>query len=88
MGGLNVTDVRRERIPLLRSTVGETTLAKGFCSNMGDTKYPCVCRRTTFLAMEHKNRRTTFLAMEHKNKRTTFLAMEHKNKRITFLAID
>ena len=25
MGGLNATDVRRERIPLLWSTVGETT---------------------------------------------------------------
>ena len=24
----------------------ETALAKGFGSNMGDTKYPCVCRRT------------------------------------------
>ena len=41
-----MTDVRRERIPLLWSTVKETALAKGFCSNMGDTKYPCVCRRT------------------------------------------
>ena len=41
-----MTDVRRERIPLLWSTVGETALAKGFCSNMGDTKYLCVCRRT------------------------------------------
>ena len=29
---MNVTDVRRERITLLRSTVGETVLAKGFCS--------------------------------------------------------
>ena len=26
--------------------VGETALAKGFCSNMGDTNYPCVCGRT------------------------------------------
>ena len=34
-GGLNVTDVRREKIPLLWSTVGEVMLAKGFCSNMG-----------------------------------------------------
>ena len=38
-------DVRRERILLLWSTVGETSLAKSFCSNMGDTKYPCLCRR-------------------------------------------
>ena len=30
MGGLNVTHVRRERIPLLWSIVGETALAKGF----------------------------------------------------------
>ena len=28
------------------STVGETALAEGFCSNMGDTKYPRVWRRT------------------------------------------
>ena len=27
-----------EQIPLLWSTVGETALAKGFSSNMGDTK--------------------------------------------------
>ena len=48
MGGLNVTDIRRERIPLalLWSTVGETVLAKGFCSTMGDMENLCVCRRT------------------------------------------
>ena len=48
MGGLNVTDVRWERIPLalLWSTVGETVLAKGFCSTMGDMENLCVCRRT------------------------------------------
>ena len=34
MRGLNVTDVRRENIPLLWSTGGETALAKGFCFNM------------------------------------------------------
>ena len=34
-----MTDVRRERIPLLWSTLGDTALAKGFCSNMGNTKY-------------------------------------------------
>ena len=28
------------------STVGETALAKGFCSGIGATKCPCVCRRT------------------------------------------
>ena len=36
-------DFRRERIPLLWSTMGETALARGFCSNTGDTKYPRVC---------------------------------------------
>ena len=41
-----MTGVRREQIRLLWITVGETALVKGFCSNMGDTKYPCVCRRT------------------------------------------
>ena len=46
MGGLNVTDVRREQISFLWSTVGKTTLAKRFCSNMEDTKDPCVCRWT------------------------------------------
>ena len=45
MRGLNVTDVRREQIPLFWSTAGETALANGFCCNIGDTKYPCVCRR-------------------------------------------
>ena len=40
-----MTDVRRKRIPLLLSIVGETALAKGFCSNLGDLKYQCVCRR-------------------------------------------
>ena len=46
--GLSVTDVRRERIPLLLSRVRERTLAKGFSFNMGDAKCPCVCRRTKF----------------------------------------
>ena len=46
MEGLNITAVRREKNPLLWSTVEETALAKDFYSNMGDTKYPCVCRRT------------------------------------------
>ena len=41
-----MTDVRRERIPLLWSTVGEIALAKGFCSSNGGARYPCVCRRT------------------------------------------
>ena len=41
-----MTDVRKERIALLWSTVGETALAKGFYSNMGGTMYPRVCRRT------------------------------------------
>jgi len=41
-----MTDVRRGRIPLLWSTVRERALAKGLSFNMGDTKYPCACRRT------------------------------------------
>ena len=41
-----MTDVRREGIPLLWSTVGKTALAKCFCSDVGDTKCPCVRRRT------------------------------------------
>ena len=45
MGGVDVTDVRRERILLLRSTVRETALAK-VCFNRGNTKYPCASRRT------------------------------------------
>ena len=44
--GLNVTDVRMERIPLLWSTVKERAWAKGFSLNTGDTKYLCVSRRT------------------------------------------
>ena len=46
MGGLNVTDVRRERTPMLWSTVRRRALAKGFYFEHDDTKYPCVCRRT------------------------------------------
>ena len=34
---MNVTAVRRERIPLFWSTVRKTALAKGFCFNMRDT---------------------------------------------------
>ena len=41
-----MTDVRRERIPLLWSRIRERTLAKGFSFNMGDVKCPGVCRRT------------------------------------------
>ena len=41
-----MTDVRKEQIPLLVSAIGGTVLAKGFCSNIGDMKYVCVCRRT------------------------------------------
>ena len=28
-----------------QTPVGETALAKGFCSDMGNRKYPCVYRR-------------------------------------------
>ena len=38
-------DIRKERNLLFWSTVRERMLAKSFCSNVGDTKYPCVCRR-------------------------------------------
>ena len=38
-------NVRREQILLLCGTVGETALAKGFCSNKGNTKYTCICRK-------------------------------------------
>ena len=41
-----MTDVRRERIPLLWSRVRERTSAKDCSFNMGDTKCPYVCRRT------------------------------------------
>ena len=41
-----MTDVRMKSVSLLWSSVGETALAKGFSFNMGDTKCPCVCRRT------------------------------------------
>ena len=36
---------KRSEFSLLWSTVGEPALAKGFCLNMEDTKYPCVFRR-------------------------------------------
>ena len=41
-----MTDVRKERVPLLWSIVTERTLPRGFSFNMGDAKRPCVCRRT------------------------------------------
>ena len=50
MGGLNVADVRRERIPFLWSTVGQTALLKAFCSTMGYTKYRVTPKNGT-----HKN---------------------------------
>ena len=40
-GGLNVMDVRRERIPFPWNTVRERALVKGFCFNMVDTQYLC-----------------------------------------------
>ena len=40
-----MTDVRREQIPLVWNTAGETALAKSICANLGDMKYSCVCRR-------------------------------------------
>ena len=46
IGGLNATDVRWQRIPLLWSTVREKALSKGFSFNMRDAKFPYVCRRT------------------------------------------
>ena len=46
VGGLNVTNVRREIIPLLMSRVRERALAEGFSFNMGDAKCPRVCGRT------------------------------------------
>ena len=57
-----MTDVRRERIPWRWSTVGETALAEGFCCNMTDTKYPCVCRRTKLPGRRHTVRRSEKLA--------------------------
>ena len=40
------TNIRRERIPQLCITIREPALGKGICFNMGDTRYPYVCRRT------------------------------------------
>ena len=45
MRGLNVTDVRKEWIELVWSTVRETMLAKGFYRGMRTQKHPCVCRK-------------------------------------------
>ena len=36
-----MADVKGRSFSLLWSTAGKTALAKGFWSNMGDTKYPC-----------------------------------------------
>ena len=43
-----MTDGRRQQIPLLWSTVGETALVKGFGSNIGDTKYPSDCTKLLY----------------------------------------
>ena len=40
IGGLNVTDVRRESIPLLWNRVRERVLVKGFNVNMGGANCP------------------------------------------------
>ena len=50
-----MTDVRREGIPLLLEH-RETVLGKAFCSNTGDAKYPCACRRTKLPAHSDKVR--------------------------------
>ena len=57
MGGLDVTDVRGEPIPLLWSTrtlVGEKALAKGFCSDMGDTKNDWGCLEGVHIVRSEK----------------------------------
>ena len=46
VGGMNVADIRRVRIPLLWSTIRVRALAKGFSFNVAGAKYLCVCRRT------------------------------------------
>lgn len=42
MGGLDVTDITREIIPLLYSLVRERALVKDVGLNVGGAKYPCV----------------------------------------------
>ena len=49
-----MTDVRRERIPLLWSRVRERDLTKDFSFNIGDAKCPCVCRRTMLSGRREK----------------------------------
>ena len=51
MGGLTLTDVKRERILLLWSMVRETALAKGFCFYMGRS----LQKNDTNAAEEHIN---------------------------------
>ena len=41
-----MTDLGRKRIPVLWSTVGETAMAKGFCSNKGDIQSVSVWTKT------------------------------------------
>ena len=43
--GLNMTAVRRKRIPLFRNSETKSELGKGFSFNVGDAKCPCVSRR-------------------------------------------
>ena len=50
MGGLNVTDVKRWRIPMLWNTVRERALAKGFSFNTGRHEVSvCLHRVQTYL---------------------------------------
>ena len=53
-----MADVRRGQIPSLWSTARETALAKGFYSNIGVKKYPCVCRRTKLFGRGYIMRRS------------------------------
>ena len=59
-------EIRKERIPLLWSTVQETAMAKGFSFNIGDTKRDCDgCQNGgNPIALEHSNRTLCLLKVQ------------------------
>ena len=65
-----MTDVIRERIPLLWSTVRERVSTNGFCLNMGNTKYPGFCRRTKLSGRGVHSEKARELSKKHMTEHT------------------
>ena len=81
-----MTDVRRERIPLLWSTVRERVSTNGFCLNMGNTKYPGFCRRTKLSGRGVHGEKARELSRKHMNEHTVIHLAEstHTNTHTSY----